>query len=146
TTIVAAWVADGQLTAGYVGDSRLYRFSGGKLRRLTNDDSWTAVMAADTQSDPLLLQHHPLRHALTNVVGTRSRTEVHVVQEDLPDGDLLILTTDGVHDVLDDRRIQQVLVRDPDVARMAENLIAAALARGTHDNCTAVVARYERTA
>ena len=145
TTVVAARAAAGRLTAGYVGDSRLYRLSRGVLTRLTTDDSWgEAMMAAEPARDPGTLRHHPLNHALTNVVGTRSRTEVHVVDAAIEDGDVLILTTDGVHGALDDRWIRQLVVRDQDLRAIAQNLVTAALARGTRDNCTAVVARYQQ--
>ena len=43
-----------------------------------------------------------MRNALTNVVGARARTEVHVAEETLAGGELLLLSTDGVHGVLDD--------------------------------------------
>ena len=47
-----------------------------------------------------------MRNALTNVVGADRRTDVHVVEEVLSGGELLLLTTDGVHGVLDDDRIE----------------------------------------
>lgn len=144
TTIVAASVTRGRLTVGHVGDSRLYVFARGKLRQITQDDSWMeTILARDPGTDPLVLRHHPMRHALTNVVGTRPRTDVHVVDEPLTGGELLLLTTDGVHGVLDERLIARLAARDDDPRTIAENLVAAALARGTHDNCTAVVGRYE---
>ncbi|HVZ21587.1 MAG TPA: PP2C family serine/threonine-protein phosphatase, partial [Vicinamibacterales bacterium] len=79
------------------------------------------------------------------VVGARQRAEVHVVEETLDGGELLVLTTDGVHGVLDGDRLARLL-RDGarDVRELAEALVAAALARGSHDNCTALVARYLR--
>ena len=114
TTIVAALVVDGRLSVGHVGDSRLYRLAGGRLRQLTGDDSWMAsVMANDPRANVSLLEYHPMRHVLTNVVGSRRRTDVHVVEEPLARGDRLLLTTDGVHGVLDDRRLERLLV-DPD--------------------------------
>ena len=82
TTLVAALVADGRLSVGHVGDSRLYRLADGRLRQLTGDDSWVATMIAnDPRADASLLQNHPMRHVLTNVVGSRRHTEVHVVEE-----------------------------------------------------------------
>ena len=52
TTIVAALVVDGRLSVGHVGDSRLYRLAGGRLRQLTGDDSWMAsVMANDPRAN-----------------------------------------------------------------------------------------------
>ena len=106
TTVVAARVADGRLSVAHVGDSRLYLLAGRRLRQVTRDDSWMASMLADDpDADPLLLEHHPLRNALTNVVGARPRTDVHVAEEPLAGGERLLLSTDGVHGVVDERRL-----------------------------------------
>ena len=111
--------------------------------QLTEDDSWVVSMLAhDPTADRRLLEHHPLRNALTNVVGVRARTEVHVVEQTLAGGEMLLLTTDGVHGVLDERRIERLLLEDDDPRVMAEAMVRAALSRGSCDNCTAVVARY----
>ena len=75
TTVVVTRVTGGRLAVAHVGDSRLYLFDGQTLRQVTRDDSWVAtVLATDPKADPLLLQHHPMRNALTNVVGARPRT------------------------------------------------------------------------
>lgn len=143
TTIVAARVAEGRLSVAHVGDSRLYVFAEGRLQPMTLDDSWMAtVLVHDPKADPLLLQHHPMRNALTNVVGARPRTDVHVVESPLAGGELLLLTTDGVHGVLDDHRIVELLQDGDEPRDIARNMIASALVRGSRDNCTAVVARY----
>lgn len=144
TTIVAAIVANGRLSVGHVGDSRLYRLGSGRLRQLTGDDSWMAtMMARDPRTDASLLQDHPMRHVLTNVVGSRRRTAVHVVEEALTAGDRLLLTTDGVHGVLDDRWLEGLLADSNDLASSASDIVRGAIASGSHDNCTAVVAQYE---
>jgi protein phosphatase len=143
TTIVAARVAGGRLSVAYAGDSRLYLLTGRELRQVTRDDSWMASMFAhDPDADPLLMEHHPMRNALTNVVGARSRTEVHVVEEPLAGGELLLLSTDGVHGALDGQRIEQVLRAEEEPQAIAHAMVNAALTRGSRDNCTAVVARY----
>jgi len=143
TTIVAARVADDRLSVAHVGDSRLYLVAERQLRQLTLDDSWmVSMLAHDPNADPLLLQHHPMRNALTNVVGARARTEVHVVEQALAGGELMLLSTDGVHGVLDDSRIEQMMLEEEDPCAIAHGVIRAALARGSRDNCTVVVARY----
>jgi serine/threonine protein phosphatase PrpC len=143
TTIVAALVAGDRLSVGHVGDSRFYLFANGRLRQLTQDDSWVATMLAhDPDVDPNVLEQHPLRNALTNVVGTRSHTQVHIVEETLSGAELLLLTTDGVHGVLDDRRLEQLLGEGNELPQTAAAILDAALARGSRDNCTAIVARY----
>lgn len=145
TTIVASMMDGDRLSVAHAGDSRLYVLAGDRLRQITRDDSWMASMLAqDPAADRGHYERHPMRNALTNVVGSRRRAEVHVIEETLKGGELLVLTTDGVHGVLDDDRLEQLLLDAGDVREMAGNLVAAALARGSHDNCTALVARYLR--
>src|SRR4051812_26974327 len=143
TTIVAAMVRDGRLSVAHVGDSRLYLLANNRLRQLTTDDSWVeTAMAGGGHADGVMLRHHPMRHALTNVVGARARTDVHVSETVLRGGELFALTTDGVHGALDERRIQQLMDATP-VAEVAAALVRSALVRGSRDNCTAVVGRYD---
>jgi protein phosphatase len=143
TTIVAGLVRDGRLSVAHVGDSRLYLLADGKLRQLTADDSWMATaMAGGGQPDAALLQHHPMRHALTNVVGACARTDVHVTETPLRGGEQLVLTTDGVHEHVDVRRIQELMEGAASLADIPRALVRSALARGSRDNCTAVVAAY----
>jgi len=133
------------LSVAHVGDSRLYLFTNKQLRQVTEDDSWAAsVLARDPQLDPASLQNHPMRNALTNVVGSRPKTTVHLSEHVLTGGELLAMTTDGVHGVLSELSLTQMLVQG-DPKRIAAGLIDGALAHGSRDNCTAVVAEYIRT-
>jgi serine/threonine protein phosphatase PrpC len=61
----------------------------------------------------------------------------------LAGGELLLLSTDGVHGVLDAPRIERMLVDQGDPRAIAHGLISAALTRGSRDNCTVVVVKYE---
>ena len=99
-------------------------------------------LANDPNADPIALQHHPMRNALTNVVGAEPRTVVHVGEETLSGGEMLLLTTDGVHGVLDDRRIEELSKAGGRPEDIASSLVDAALSRGSRDNCTAVVGQY----
>jgi protein phosphatase len=145
TTIVACIVDGDGLSVAHAGDSRLYMLSGGVVRQLTHDDSWLAAMIELDPADRRRYAQHPMRGALTNVVGARRRTDVHVIEETLQGGELLVMTTDGVHAALDGDHVERLLLDGSrDVRELAENLVAAALARGSHDNCTALVARYSR--
>ena len=111
TTIVASMMDGDRLSVAHAGDSRLYVLAGDRLRQITHDDSWMASMLAqDPAADRGHYERHPMRNALTNVVGARRRADVHVIEETLSGGELLVLTTDGVHGVLDDERLEQVLL------------------------------------
>jgi serine/threonine protein phosphatase PrpC len=144
TTVVAAQINDGRLAIGHVGDSRLYLLANGRLRQLTHDDSWIArVLADDPDANPGSIDSHPMRNVLTNVVGARSQTTVNIVETTLDGGELLLLTTDGVHGVLTDTWLERALAAEDDLPDMAARIVDGALRRGSRDNCTAIVARYE---
>jgi protein phosphatase len=145
TTVVAALVAGDHVSIGHVGDSRAYVFTKDGARQVTDDDSWVAtVLAQNPETDPLILRHHPMRNALTNVVGARPRVDVHVVEETLSGGERFLLTTDGVHGVLDREQLESLVVASGDAGAMPAALVSAALAGGSRDNCTAVFAEYVR--
>jgi protein phosphatase len=143
TTIVAARVNRGRLSVAHAGDSRLYVFAHHRLTQVTADDTWIASMLSEhPDADPEVLRHHPMRNALTNVVGGSAHTDVHVVERPLADGEWLVLSTDGVHGVVDDQRLTDLLREGGDPRAIACRMIGTALALGSRDNCTAVVAEY----
>jgi len=143
TTIVVSMVTGSRLTVAHVGDSRLYVATERGIRQMTRDDSWLAtVLAQDPDADPAVLRNHPMRNALTNVVGARPRTDVHVAEEALTGEARLLLTTDGVHGVLSDKELEHLVRGDGDLSAVAARIVSAAIAAGSRDNCTAVVARY----
>lgn len=143
TTIVAVVVRNGLLSIAHAGDSRLYLYGAGRLQQMTDDDSWLAtVLSRDPHADPVALRQHPMRHALTNVVGARAAMTVTLREQALNGRERLALTTDGVHGVLEDARVADLLAKGDDMQRIAADMIDSALASGSRDNCTAVVAEY----
>jgi protein phosphatase len=146
TTIVMGVVEGSRLTFASVGDSRMYSLVGSELRQLTRDDSWVAMISAETGVDVDSLKKHPMNHVLTNVVGPRPELDVNVQEIDLQDGETLMLCTDGVHGVLTDTMIREILREETDIQKAAERLIQSALDSHSHDNVTVLVARYREHA
>ena len=143
TTVVAARVSGDQLTVAHVGDSRLYLKSAAGLRPLTRDDSWlAAILSQNPDTDPAMFKQHPMRNALTAVVGALPRIDVHVRDVPLSSGDVVLLSTDGVHGVLNDTQLADLMVGD-NLDAMARRIVVAAMDAGSTDNCTAIVGRYE---
>ena len=141
TTIVAALVADGTMSIAHVGDSRMYLAANGKLVQLTRDDSWAAtVLGQGPLNGALPTEQHPMRHVLTNVLGARDNTEIHMQERKIAPREILLLCTDGLHGSLDDSAIQDLLSKQSSMERTAEALVRAALDRGCRDNVTALVA------
>ena len=141
TTVVCALIRNGLLTIGHVGDSRLYLMVNGALRQMTSDDTWIAALAANGNTDPVALASHPMRHVLTSVLGANEQVEIHVSEYRSTGGEVLLLCSDGVHDVLDERFLADVLSATNDPRSLSTAVVEAAYKRGTHDNVTAVLVR-----
>lgn len=141
TTVVAACVKGGSVVFANVGDSRIYRMSGGALKQLTHDDSWVSrVLPADAIGSEEA-SRHPMRHVLTKVVGLREDMEPSVGSSPFAPGDTLLLCSDGLHGVVNDDAIATLLRQPGSVEEIASELVERALSSGSTDNITAVVVR-----
>jgi protein phosphatase len=143
TTVVCGLISGGHLAIGHVGDSRLYLFSRGVLLPLTQDDTWAATVLAGPDADPNAVNSHPLRHVLTNVLGARDHTDIHVSERDIQHGDVLLLCSDGVHNVIDTAALEALIATSPDPQHAAQAVTSTALERGSRDNVTALVVQYQ---
>jgi len=144
TTIVTLLMNGAHIAVGHVGDSRLYLLRDGRLDQMTQDDSWAAtILAHNPKAHPSELANHPMRNVLTNALGAREQVDVHLAERDLQDGDTLLLCSDGLHGVLDAAMLQTVLEQYSDVDTAARTLVQQALDRGSRDNVTALVVRFE---
>jgi serine/threonine protein phosphatase PrpC len=142
TTIVSLLVNDSNVAIGHVGDSRLYLLSRGSLEQLTQDDSWVAtVLAHDPGVSAEQISRHPMRNVLTSVLGAREQVNVHVTERPLGTDDVLLLSSDGLHGVVDAGTIQGILAGTPDVQDAAQRLVDTALEHKSRDNVTALVVR-----
>jgi PPM family protein phosphatase len=138
TTVVCALISGEQLVAAHVGDSRLYVSNGKGLEQLTEDDSWAATVLGGKAGD---IGSHPTRHVLTNVLGARPETMVHLLERELIGNETLLLCSDGLHGTVPHNELQQMIASNPDPSALARALVSCALARGSRDNITALVVR-----
>lgn len=126
-TTLTALVLRGQSYAlAHVGDSRAYLLRDGLLQCMTQDH---------------VVNHPDFRHQLVRAVGVEDRVVADYVQGDLLVGDVFILLTDGVHGVLNDRKLREVLDQGDSAQRASEALVDAALKAASRDNVTALVVR-----
>ena len=142
TTVTVALVdaPAGEVVFGHVGDSRAYRLRGDELEQITTDHSLVAELVESGVLTPEEAERHPQRSAITRAVGTESAIEVDVFRVPAELGDLILLCSDGLTDMLSEDEIAAALVeagRDPEAA--ADRLVAAANARGGEDNITVVL-------
>src|SRR5205807_2271362 len=119
-------------------------FHGGHLQQLTDDHTIAAEMVRSGSLRPEDARHHPYRHVVTNVVGGgHAGVRVDVNRLDLEPGDVVLLCSDGLTDMVSDARIAEVLAAEADPQKACRQLADEANAAGGKDNITVVVARFE---
>jgi serine/threonine protein phosphatase PrpC len=140
TTCTAAIVSPDRLTIAQVGDSRAYLLRDKRLRVLTRDQSMAEGLVDSGALKPDEVERSPLRHVLVQALGTHSKIQPVITDEQMRAGDRVLLCSDGLHGVVSDETIAAILSGTRDVAEVPKALIAAALAAGGPDNVTVVVA------
>lgn len=141
TTLTILLVEGDAGVVGSVGDSRAYLVRGESVELLTHDDTWLASVLGREGARDAAARAHPMRHVLTSVIGARASGEPEVIDVVMAPGDVVVLASDGLHNVVDDARLG-VLVRGVSAETAARQLLDDALARGTTDNVTVVVIHH----
>jgi serine/threonine protein phosphatase PrpC len=137
TTMTIAYAGNGSVTWAHVGDSRLYVFREGKLRRITEDDTIPGLLLAEGEITKEEARVHPLKNALFECIG-RGDFEANAGSFKIEKDDLLLLSTDGLHDEVSEKEMISILLLKKELEEKLEALVSAALDAGGHDNITVV--------
>jgi PPM family protein phosphatase len=140
TMTVAVTGADSTVSIGHVGDSRAYRIRAGALEQLTRDHSLVGELMRSGKLSPEEAESHPQRSVITRAVGTEPDVDVDTFTVDAVPGDLFLLCSDGLTDMVSDDTIQAVVAAaQGDLETVARELVEAANASGGEDNITVLV-------
>ncbi len=145
TTLVAALEVGGELLIASVGDSRAYLLDHAGFRAITEDQSWVNEVGRPLGLNEEALRTHPMRHVLTMAIGAGVALEINYYHDiRLQPGDMLLLSSDGLHGVVEEQRIVEILRSggaDRPLEEKCRELIDAARGAGGPDNITAVLLR-----
>lgn len=146
TTLVVGVFREGRLLLGHVGDSRGYRLRAGKFMRITHDHS-----LLQEQIDAGLITEEQAafssnKNLVTRAVGVEDSVMLESHLHELLPGDLVLLCSDGLSDMLDDEHIGRVLQSGDDLETLAHALITAANEAGGKDNIAVILARVQAAA
>ncbi len=134
---VTAVLVDGTTAAvANVGDSRVYWFHGGRLQRLSVDDSTSMGFPAAAGGTSVV------RTMLTRSAGSQENVDVHLKEVELSAGDLLLLCSDGLHGYVAEDRIAALIGTAQPIAARTEALIADTRSAGAPDNVSAVLVQF----
>jgi serine/threonine protein phosphatase PrpC len=124
---------------GHVGDSRTYLLRKGMLKQLTKDHSLVQQQVDQGLITPEDARKHRLRNVILRAVGTRESLAVDFVRGKMFVGDIFLLCSDGLSDMIDDGAIQEILNLPSSIDEKAENLIDSAKTAGGYDNITVIL-------
>ena len=139
TTMTVAIVEGNAVTIGHVGDSRAYVVRDGKLEQLTEDHSLVNELLKSGKLSREEAEIHPQRSVITRAVGTDPDVDVDAFTVTAREGDVFVLCTAGLNEIVSDADILDVVERHRgDLVRVTKSLVAAANRGGGEDNITVI--------
>lgn len=141
TTLVAAVINGSDAAVVNVGDSRCYWLAEGQLQQVTRDHSWVQDMVDRGVISSGEARSHPRKNLITRSIGHQRRIRSDIFRIDLRPGDMLLLCSDGLSNLVTESELTAVLAADSDLKGKCGALLNMALERGAPDNVTAVILR-----
>lgn len=143
STLILVWMKNGRAFWAHVGDSRLYLLRSRRLCQITRDQTLARFLVAEGEITPEQARSHYAREVMNQCLGC-GFCEPETGSFKLTPGDVLLLSTDGLHRSMTTARLEALLNARTGVSGVARTLVEAALAAGGRDNITGVITRIER--
>ncbi|HLH39009.1 MAG TPA: PP2C family serine/threonine-protein phosphatase [Bryobacteraceae bacterium] len=141
TTLVAALDLGQELVIASVGDSRVYIYENGRLRTITEDQTWVNEVGRRLGIDEESLKSHPMRHVLTMAIGVSEDLRIHTYPLKPAPGTEVLMCSDGLHGVVSEQQLAATLASSGTLEAKCQAMIQAARELGGPDNITAVLLR-----
>lgn len=125
----------------HVGDSRIYREREGKLELMTNDHSLLSELKSLGRMTPSKEEECQFKNIITKAVGTEPTIVPSITIEELKAGDLYLLCSDGLSDLLSIEEMEEVLLASKSLSGSASGLVQLAKQKGGHDNVTVLLVK-----
>ena len=146
TTVVALLFHNDRVSIAHVGDSRAYRLRGGRLERLTSDHTLVQELVDRGTHTPQEARACVNRNLLTRALGIAAKTDVDMAEWAVEVGDVYLLCSDGLHNMLPDAEISELLTDGEEpLATKASRLVERANDSGGEDNVSVVLVRVTQS-
>lgn len=138
TTVTLAFIDNRSIYLGHVGDSRAYLVSGNTINQITEDHSLVNELIKNGDITKEEAKKHPQKNLITRAVGTEETIEVDTYIKKYHSGDRLLLCSDGLTNMVDEKTILEVLNRETDIKVSNKKLVDIAKENGGLDNITLI--------
>ena len=137
TTLEICLIYNNKAYIGHVGDSRIYRIRKDVIRKLTKDHSYVQKLIEDKKITREEAKYHPKKNMLTKALGCTPYVEPDIRARNFEKGDIFIMCSDGLTNMVDEKQIYDIVTRD--IEKAAEELVNEANAAGGYDNITVII-------
>ena len=142
TTVICSLLSGQKLFIGNVGDSRLYRYRDNDLKQITRDHTLIQEMIDRGMYTVEEANAKMPKNLVTRALGLESNVEVDIVEETILSGDIYLLCTDGLNDMVNDEEIHLTLSKySANLAQAADKLVQLANHYGGKDNISVALVR-----
>ena len=139
TTLVLATLVGAVLYIANIGDSRLYLIRDGKIRQVTRDHSWVEEMVSEGRLDRSSSIYKENKNIITRAIGAYEDVTPDIFELDLLRGDLILMCSDGLTNMVEDGRICEIIGEGADVQDTVRALMDEAMEGGGRDNISIVL-------
>lgn len=143
TTFIAAAAYNNKLYGVHVGDSRLYIFRNGSLLQVTRDHSFVMEMVKCGRITLEEAKYHPQKNIITRSLGTEEAVKADTVIEELSGGDMVLLCSDGLSNMVSEGVITEILIQESSLSEKVEALVTQANQNGGLDNISVILMKQE---
>ena len=137
TTIEVVLACENRIYIGHIGDSRVYRIRKNIIRKITVYDSYVQKLLKDGTITKEEARSHPKKNMLTKALGCTSFVEPIVTVKGFLKDDIIVITSDGLTNMVNDEEILKII--NEDIEKASEKLVEKANEAGGLDNITVVI-------
>ena len=142
TTVVTAITYQDSISIAHVGDSRLYRIRGNDFKQITKDHSLVQELIDRGLFSPEEAENNAPKNLVTRALGIGAKVEIDIIEDKLASGDIYLLCSDGLTDMVKDEEIHLTLSKySANLAHAANELVEIAKKHGGKDNISVILAR-----
>lgn len=143
TTVILAYYLDNKFYIGHVGDSRAYKISEDGINQLTDDHTLVNELIKKGSITESEAENHPQRNIITRALGSSIGIKIDILEVDFSKGDVLILCSDGLYNMVDDGKILQAIEKNQSLDQAVKFLIDLANENGGKDNITVIAIKLD---
>lgn len=145
TTLVLGLFLNNKLLVGHIGDSRMYRLRNQTLTQITEDHSVLQEQIKSGLITPEQARHSANKNLVTRALGVDPAVELELNEYDVEVGDIYLMCSDGLTDMVDDAAIQSTLILESaDLIASAQTLVGMANDNGGNDNISVILIKVNK--